>query len=117
MNRTFKPNRQGITLLFVISMIVLFLLLGTAFVIVANSFRRQAIERIIINQPEGRGSVQGNQLLEQGILQLIRGDDLRNINSPLRTTDMLADQYGYGVRAFVSPSATCLLYTSPSPRD
>jgi len=69
MNRTFKPNRQGITLLFVVSMIVLFLLLGTAFVVVANNFT-----------------------------------DLRNVDSPLRSHDLLADQYGYGVRAFVSRS-------------
>ncbi len=32
------PARRGVTLLFVVSMIVLFLLMGTTFVIVANSF-------------------------------------------------------------------------------
>ena len=104
MNRKFKPNRQGITLLFVISMIVLFLLMGTAFVIVANDFNRVSVNRILSNVPEGQGSVQGNQLLEEAILQIIRGTNLREVDSPLRTNDLLADQYGYGIRAYVSPS-------------
>ena len=106
MNRTFKPNRQGITLLFVVSMIVLFLLLGTAFVVVANNFNRESVRRIRSNQPEGKGELQGNELLEEAMFQVIRGTDLRNVDSPLRTQDLLADQYGYGVRAFVSPNTT-----------
>ena len=114
MNRKFKPNRQGITLLFVISMIVLFLLMGTAFVIVSNDFNQVSRQRIRSNVPEGQGSVQANQLLEEGILQLIRGVDLREIDSPLRTNDILADQYGYGVRAFVSPSTVPTGGTDPN---
>ena len=106
MNRTFKSNRRsdrrGITLLVVVSMIVLFLLLGTAFVVVANNFNRDSIQRINSNVVEGTGSRQGNQLLEEAIYQLIRGTDLRNIDSPLRTNDMLADQYGYGIRSYVT---------------
>ena len=47
MNRKFKPNRQGITLLFVISMIVLFLLMGTAFVIVSNDFHQVSRRRTV----------------------------------------------------------------------
>ena len=102
MNRTFKPNRQGITLLFVISMIVLFLLMGTAFVIVANNFNRGAIDRIRVNVLEGKGTEQSNALLEDGILQIIRGTKLLNIDSPLRTENLLSDQYGFGVRSFVA---------------
>ena len=101
MNRTFKPNRQGITLLFVISMIVLFLLMGTAFVIVSNNFNRESTRRIRVNQLEGRGSQLSNTLLEGMIAQIIRGPDLRNIDSPLRANDLLSDQYGYGVKSFV----------------
>ena len=106
MNRTFKPNRQGITLLFVVSMIVLFLLLGTAFVVVANNFNRESTRRIRSNQPEGKGELQGNALVEDVMFQIIRGTDLRDVDSPLRTHDLLADQYGYGVRAFVSRNTT-----------
>ena len=102
MNRTFKPNRQGITLLFVISMIVLFLLMGTAFVIVANNFNRDSTSRIRANVPEGKGSQLSNQLIEEAMRQIIRGTDLRDISSPLRTNDMLSDQYGYGFKSFVS---------------
>ena len=106
MNRTFKPNRQGITLLFVISMIVLFLLMGTAFVIVANNFNRASTDRIRSNQPENKGSQLSNQLLEEAMFQLIRSPDLRNIDSPLRANDMLSDQYGYGMKAYVADTPT-----------
>ena len=102
MNRKFKPDRQGITLLFVISMIVLFLLMGTAFVIVSNDFNRASNDRIRSNVIEGKGSVQPNQLLEEAMYQIIRGTELRDPNSPLRANDILADAYGYGVKSFVS---------------
>ena len=102
MNRKFKPDRQGITLLFVISMIVLFLLMGTAFVIVSNDFNRASNDRIRSNVIEGKGSVQPNQLLEEAMYQIIRGNELSNPNSPLRTNDILADAYGYGIKSFVS---------------
>ena len=102
MNRKFKPNRQGITLLFVISMIVLFLLMGTAFVIVSNDFNRASNDRIRSNVIEGKGSVQPDQLLEEAMYQIIRGTELSNPNSPLRTNDILADAYGYGIKSFVS---------------
>ena len=106
MNRTFKPNRQGITLLFVISMIVLFLLMGTAFVTVANNFNRESKNRILSKVPEGDGSQLSNSLLDRMMLQVIRGPNLRNIDSPLRGNDLLSDQYGYGVKSFVSDDIT-----------
>ena len=102
MNRTFKPNRQGITLLFVISMIVLFLLMGTAFVIVANTYKRESTNRILSNLQEDKGSEQSNQLLAEAMRQIIRGTDLRDIESPLRVNDYLSDQYGFGVKSFVA---------------
>ena len=102
MNRTFKPNRQGITLLFVISMIVLFLLMGTAFVIVANNFNRASTDRILSNLPEDKGSELSNKFLEEAMFQIIREADLRDIDSPLRGNGILSDQYGYGVKSFVS---------------
>ncbi len=38
-------NRQGITLLFVVSMIVLFLLMGTTFVVISNDYFKAARKR------------------------------------------------------------------------
>ena len=102
MNRTFKPNRRGITLLFVISMIVLFLLMGTAFIIVANNFSRDSNDRILTNQTEGKGVDNGHAIVEKTMYQLIRGVDLRNIDSPLRVNDYLSDQYGFGVKSYVA---------------
>ena len=94
-------NRRGITLLFVISMIVLFLLMGTAFVLVSNDFvkasRLRNRVRVKIND--------SRQLIERAMLDLVRGVNLDNVDSPLKGQSILGDMYG------------CLLYTSPSPRD
>ncbi len=107
MNHRYPKNRRGITLLFVISMIVLFLLMGTAFVVVANNFYRQSRKSALANVPESRGPQQGTQLIEEAFLQLVRGPALTNIKSPLRTNEILADQYGFGFRSYISdhPSA------------
>ena len=49
-------NRQGITLLFVISMIVLFLLMGTTFVVISNDYFKAARKRGQANLHEVDGS-------------------------------------------------------------
>lgn len=104
MNHRYSKNRQGITLLFVISMIVLFLLMGTAFVVVSNNFYRQSRKTGLANVPEGKGPQQGTQLVEEAMMALIRGPALTNLDSPLRSHDLLADQYGYGLKAYVAGS-------------
>ncbi len=90
-------NRSGITLLFVISMIVLFLLMGTSFVVMAIQFRRTS---------DGRAGMQTRRddartLVNRAVYDLLRGPTLDNVFSPLRGQSLLADQYGYGVKAYV----------------
>ena len=95
-------NRRGVTLLFVISIIVLFLLMGTAFVIVSNDFlkttRRHRKLRVQVDH--------GKVLLERALFDLIRGPDLDNTISPLRGHSLLADMYGYGLTAQVNTATT-----------
>jgi hypothetical protein len=93
-----QSSRNGITLLFVVSMIVLFLLMGTAFVVLAGDFMKSSkirarFEFERFDQPEA--------LVEKAIYDLLRGPDLNDLNSPLRFRDILSDQYGYGLKAFV----------------
>ncbi|MEL7497568.1 MAG: hypothetical protein AAFN77_08155 [Planctomycetota bacterium] len=91
-------DRAGITLLFVISMIVLFLLMGTTFVVVSNDFFRSSRKRSIKEVHK----IDGTPLVEQGLSLLVRGPDMANVNSPLRAHDLMSDQYGYGIRTYVA---------------
>ncbi|MFT5302383.1 MAG: hypothetical protein ACI814_003198 [Mariniblastus sp.] len=95
-----KPNthpRRGITLVFVVSVIVLFLLMGTAFVIISNDYYRSARKR----SPKHIYPSDHKALLEQAFYDLARGPALTNTQSPLRGHSLLADMYGYGVTATV----------------
>ena len=101
-----RRNRRGITLLFVISMIVLFLLMGTTFVIVSNNFFRDSRKRSIreVHQTDAKA------LLERGFYDLVRGPDPNNMNSPLRTHEILADQYGYtGFKGTVTAAVSSMI--------
>ncbi len=91
-------NRRGITLLFVVSLIVLFLLMGTAFVIVSNDFLKSARKRSKLRLTGDRG----HELIERALYDVIRGPDLDNALSPLRTHSLLEDMYGYGLKATVA---------------
>ena len=100
--RTYQ-NRRGVTLLFVISMIVLFLLMGTTFVVVSNDFLRSSrrASRLTVDTIVSVGERQGQKFMNEALLQLLRGPDLDNVNSPLRGHSILADMYGYGITSFV----------------
>ena len=104
------PNsspRRGITLLFVISLIVLFLLMGTTFVVVSNDYLRGARRRNIGSRGNA-GAItreEGQRLVVESFYDVIRGPSLDNQNNPLRTHDLLGDMYGYGIEAEVSAAA------------
>ena len=93
-----KINRQGVTLLFVVSMIVLFLLMGTAFVVVAGDFLRGARKRARIDLHQ----IDAEALLDRAFYDLVREPDLHEISSPLRGHSLLGDMYGYGFTATVT---------------
>lgn len=90
-------NRSGITLLFVISMIVLFLLMGTSFVVMTTQFRRTSDSRARMQTRRDSAPT----LVNRALYDLLRGPTLDNVFSPLRGMSILGDQYGYGVKANV----------------
>ena len=96
-----RHSRSGITLLFVVSMIVLFLLMGPAFVVVSKDYFRSARKRGIKHNHASDSSA----LIERAFYDLLRGPDLSDRNSPLRGHSLLADIYGYGVSGTIE-SAT-----------
>ena len=91
-------NRRGVTLLLVVSMIVLFLLMGTAFVVVSRDYLSTAVNRQEIRAKRDSGTA----LLQRAFYDLVRGPSLRNSTSPFRGHSLLADLYGYGFRARIT---------------
>ena len=89
-SKIFNQNRDGITLLFVISMVVLFLLMGTTFMVVSNDYYKEARRR----SRRSTNIVNPSALLDRCFYDLLRGPDLQDIESPLRGHSILADQYG-----------------------
>ncbi len=94
-------NRNGITLLFVVSMIVLFLLMGTTFVIVSSDYLRSAKKRARVDLH----SVDGTAFIERAFYDLVRGPSLSDSTSPLRGHSLLADMYGYGFTANIASAS------------
>lgn len=92
-SKIYNQNRDGITLLFVISMVVLFLLMGTTFMIISNDYYKAARRRSL----RSTNIVNPSALLDRCFYDLFRGPDLRDVESPLRGHSILADQYGYGI--------------------
>ncbi|MDG1874269.1 MAG: hypothetical protein P8J27_10190 [Mariniblastus sp.] len=94
-------SRSGITLLFVVSMIVLFLLMGTAFVVVSNDYFRSARKRSV----KHIYATDRSALIERAFYDLFRGPELSDRNSPLRGHSLLADIYGYGVAGTIQSAS------------
>ena len=89
-----QDNRRGVTLLFVISMLVLFLLLATSFVIVSNNYFRSARKRS--RNHLYTSSTDAKNLIERAFYEVVRGTSLADTSSPLRGHSLLGDMYGYG---------------------
>ena len=87
----FRSPRSGILLLVVLSMLTLFLLIGTAFIVSANQYRKA--NKILAKVTESsNSSVDQVNLLEEVLNQLVR--DTNNQNSSLRFHSLLRDMYG-----------------------
>ncbi|MDB2318746.1 hypothetical protein N9V88_04085 [bacterium] len=67
-------NRQGITLLFVVSMIVLFLLMGTTFVVISNDYFKAARKR---GQAKLH-TVDHEAVIRRAFYDVVRGPSLLN---------------------------------------
>ena len=92
-----RNQRDGITLLFVLSMVVLFLLMGTTFVIVSNDYFRAAQRRSFVSS----NVFDGEEFLDTAFYQLFRDVPLNDNSSQIRFHSILADQYGYGQKGQV----------------
>ena len=97
--RKYLANRSGITLLATMSMIVLFMLLGTAFVMVSARFMRTSKYQAIQIEKSGDSP---QVLLRRAFLDFVRGQRMDDVNAPLRGVDLLSDQYGFGLEGDVS---------------
>jgi len=86
-----SPPRRGVLLLVVLSVLVLFLMIGTAFVISAKHSEKagkagyKGAVRTATEASQGK-------LLDEVILQLVR--DTNSLSSVLRTHSLLGDMYG-----------------------
>ena len=74
-------------------MVVLFLLMGTTFMLVSNDFYKSARRRAIV----ATNTIDSRAILDRCFYDLVRGPDLRESASSLRGQSILADQYGYGL--------------------
>ena len=81
-------QRRGILLLVVLSMLVLFMLMGTTFLITSSQYKEasKAIEKA------GRSTFQPEDVLERALMQLVR--DTNNRHSVARYHSLLRDLYG-----------------------
>ena len=90
-NKPNCQNRKGILLLVVLSMLTLFLMIGTAYIVSASHYRKmnktmaQAAEASYLE-------VDQTALLDQALFQLVR--DTRNKYSAIRYHSLLRDMYG-----------------------
>ncbi len=101
LSRMRARRRRGVTLLFVISFIVLFLLMGTAFVVVSTQFLSTSRQRTRLEADE----TDRTTLIHKVLYDILRGPDLDNRLTSLRGHALLADQYGYGAKARISRAA------------
>ena len=93
--------RRGITLLFVLSLIVLFLLMGAAFVSVSGNFMRTSRARARI---EVRGDT-GRTMVQRALFEALRGPAIALAPRSLYGHTLLADQYGGSSRGQVETAA------------
>lgn len=99
--RAAAGRRRGVIMLVVLSMLVLFMLVGTTFLITSGQYRQAS--RII--EKAGRATQQPEDLLERALMQLLR--DTGNRYSAARYHSLLRDTYGVdGFVARVVASAT-----------
>ena len=88
--RKHQPN-QGVILLAVVSLLTLFVLIGTTYVVVSNNYRHAAV----VNAEQAQYVDSSSRQLESALYQLIR--DTHNINSAIRGHSLLRDKYGHRI--------------------
>ncbi|MEO0530003.1 MAG: hypothetical protein AAF266_05415, partial [Planctomycetota bacterium] len=95
-------ERRGVLLLVVLSMLVLFLLVGTTFLLTSGQYRTAS--KIV--EQKNRTTFQPADLLERALMQLVR--DTNNATSVARYHSLLRDLYGtdgFMARVYASANA------------
>ncbi len=98
-------QRRGITLLFVISLIVLFLLMGAAFVTISGNFMRTSRGRLSL---EVRGD-SASTLIDRALMDLLRGstNPKSALNHPIfGDQSLLGDEYATGFKGEILSAAS-----------
>ena len=83
-----RPARRGVLLLIVLSLLVLFVLIGVTFVVVAGQYTRAAKAYAKHEQKGDRPQ----QELDDALMMLLRGST--DVNNPLYSHSLLEDLYG-----------------------
>ncbi|HMP79859.1 MAG TPA: hypothetical protein PKD54_10435, partial [Pirellulaceae bacterium] len=96
-----RTPRRGITLLFVVSTLVLFLLLTASFMLISAQFRRSTMNQMRV-QPRRDDA---RTLVHRVFYDLLREVSLDNTQSPMRGQSILGDIYGYGGISYVRNAA------------
>lgn len=97
-SRTNPSNRRGVLLLVVLSMLTLFVLLGTTYVVLASRFRSTSRAFLKIADDQNTAPYAIRSRLRDAALQVIRGT--LNQHSAVRFHDLLADKYGTSAENF-----------------
>jgi hypothetical protein len=87
-----SAQRRGVLLLVVLSMLTLFVLLGTTYVVLASRFRSTSRAFLRLVQDENTAPYAVRERLREAAMQVIRGTN--NTRSVVRFHDLLADKYG-----------------------
>ncbi len=112
-------RRRGITLLFVISLIVLFLLMGATFVVISGNFMRVSEARTNL---EVRGD-SAPTILNRALMDVLRGTTNPNsaLNTPLPSSpavpsdhSLLGDMYAGGFKGIVGGPSTTPVAPAPT---
>ncbi len=91
--RRAHSRREGMALLFVVSLILFISLLAASFVVVSQQFSASSSARARI---EATGD-STRSLVYRAFYDVLRGPEPNNASSPLFGQDVVGDQYGYGV--------------------
>lgn len=83
-----RRNRRGLALMMVLSLLILFLLMGISFLMVASQSEKGARAMAKVD----RTGTKPRKLLDNALYQVLR--DTNEVNSPLRTHSLLNDMYG-----------------------
>lgn len=89
-----QSSRRGVLLIVVLSLLTLFMLLGTTYIVLASRARTVSRAYLQLADEQSRSTTSLRPLLREAAMQVIRGTT--KTGSGLRYHDLLRDRYGNG---------------------